>query len=134
MARFFLPATALGFAAEALDTQLDDAPTYEFGGLEYGPASLAVTLLLIWPTFATSIRRFHDLNMTGWWTISYLPLYMWMPTSFDFGEIARLTGIQKLLLFGWAITAMAGVILGLAQLFVPGKRGENRFGSDPLAK
>ncbi len=99
-----------------------------FLGQVYSPISAVVTALVAWPSIATSIRRFHDLNMTGWWAALMIPLY-WLP---DFTAYFNKSLVEQAVIIGWAICAFVCVLLGLAQLFVRGTIGPNRFGHDPI--
>ena len=75
---------------------------------------LFAILILVWPFVAITVKRLHDLNLSGWWALLILAI----PFA------ARLIGISPstLLLFGF-------LLLGT----VSGKSGDNRFGADPRA-
>ena len=60
-----------------------------------------VNLVLLWPTLAISVKRWHDRDKSGWWV-----LVMLVPVV------------------GWVV---ALVVNG----FLPGTQGPNRFGSEP---
>jgi uncharacterized membrane protein YhaH (DUF805 family) len=63
-----------------------------------------VNLALAWPVIAVSAKRWHDYNRSGWWALVNL-----VPP------------------IGWLVSlALNG--------FIPGTRGPNKFGPDPLAK
>ncbi|WP_425484417.1 DUF805 domain-containing protein [Desulfoluna butyratoxydans] len=51
---------------------------YYFRGLGYslGTGTIRVfNLLIIWPAIATSVKRLHDLNRSGWWfLLNLIPL------------------------------------------------------------
>lgn len=130
-----LPMIAIALAVGAAEVFLfPDAPTFKIGGSEYTHLTFALSLLLLWPSFATSIRRFHDLNMTGWWAALSAPMYFWSPPSLNPARILESPGSEQAIAAGWILASAAAVVLGLAQLFVPGRRGDNRFGPDPLAR
>lgn len=62
-----------------------------------------VALLIIWPSLAISIKRWHDRDKSGWWVlIGFIPLV---------GPI-------------WALVETG---------FLPGTPGTNEYGPDPLA-
>jgi uncharacterized membrane protein YhaH (DUF805 family) len=61
----------------------------------FAPRLLAAAISM-WPLAAISVKRLHDISLSGWW----LPVF-------------------------W----LAGFVLGI----IPGRRGSNRFGDDPLA-
>jgi len=78
------------------------------------PKMLVATMLL-WPLIAIAAKRLHDLNRSGWWLL-VLPAI---------SAAARLSGLDR-----WSVTFwIALVVLGA----IPGTRGDNRFGADPLA-
>lgn len=57
-----------------------------------------VMLALIWPLLAVNVKRWHDLDMAGWWVLlSLVPL------------------------LGWPVTLIANG-------FLPGTQGPNRYG------
>ena len=73
------------------------------------------SILMLWPLVAIYVKRLHDLNLSGWWLL-VLPAIM---------LLAGMAGIER-----WSLATWLGVIvLG----FVPGVRGDNRFGVDPIA-
>ena len=61
---------------------LGDA-TYAGAGTMFTPISTIVGLALIIPSLALSVRRFHDMDRTGWWLL------------------IALTGIGTLVIFFW---------------------------------
>ena len=65
-------------------------------------ASQVVTVLLLWPSVAVSIKRWHDRDHSGWWVLVMLVPFV-----------------------GWLV---ALVVNGL----LPGTAGPNRHGPDPL--
>jgi uncharacterized membrane protein YhaH (DUF805 family) len=71
------------------------------------------SILVLWPILAIYAKRLHDLDLSAWWLLALpvVTLVGWM------------VGI-------WNLSTWLGVIvLG----FVPGMRGDNRFGADPIA-
>ncbi len=73
------------------------------GEWAFSGISAVISLLLLWPWFAIAVKRFHDRDQSGWWSlIGLVPLI---------GQI-------------WLL-----VVLG----FLKGSSGDNRFGPDPLA-
>ena len=63
-----------------------------------------VNLLLAWPFIAISVKRLHDYDFRGWW----------MLVNF--------------------VPAIGSLAMLVANGFVPGTPGPNRFGADPLAR
>ncbi|WP_366146615.1 DUF805 domain-containing protein [uncultured Pseudokineococcus sp.] len=52
-----------------------------FGGRMEDPApiSLALTLALLLPSLAVTVRRLHDIDRTGWWIlIALIPIIGWI--------------------------------------------------------
>jgi uncharacterized membrane protein YhaH (DUF805 family) len=86
-----------------------------------------VTPIAAWCSAATSIKRLHDRNRSGWWTIPFLvvpPLY----SQFE----GRLGASLATSLFAVMVSTLW--IWGFVELFIlKGTTGPNRFGSDPLA-
>lgn len=64
--------------------------------------SIPFALIVLWPSLAVEVKRWHDRDKTGWWLlINFVPLI---------GAI-------------WALIETG---------FKEGTQGENRFGNDPL--
>ena len=74
--------------------------TLMFGGIGY--------VALILPSIAVTVRRFHDVNLSGWWVLA----------SFLLGAMP---------LVGW-LASVAVLVVTLLK----GSAGQNRFGPDPL--
>jgi uncharacterized membrane protein YhaH (DUF805 family) len=103
----------LGIFGEALNGNADPELTQDFN---LGRSGIFALLLMvcfllanILPNIMLSIRRFHDLNQTGWLVLLF----------FVVGQIPIL-----------------GTLSGLANLIwfiMPGTDGSNKYGPDPLA-
>jgi uncharacterized membrane protein YhaH (DUF805 family) len=78
------------------------------------PATAAV-LIVGWPLIAVFVKRLHDLNVSGWWMVAMLAL----------SPVSKMVGVDVLILYLVPI-----ILLGLFR----GTAGDNRFGSDPLAR
>lgn len=65
-------------------------------------AETTVNVLLIWPAVAVSVKRWHDRNKAGWWVLVNLIPFV-----------------------GWLWALVENG-------FLPGTKGANRFGDDPL--
>ena len=66
------------------------------------PLVLLAALVFMWPTLAVYVKRWHDRNRSGWWTLlSFIPLIGQLWTFVELG-------------------------------FLRGTRGGNRFGIDPI--
>ena len=98
-------------------------------GLAPRHADMVVNLLLFWPTLAVSVKRWHDRNKSGWWTL----VFLWAP-----GVTDRLSNkvIEESAI--WWILFLIGAVLslwGLIELgFRRGTDGENDYGPDPIRK
>jgi uncharacterized membrane protein YhaH (DUF805 family) len=60
-----------------------------------------VNVVLLWPTLAVSIKRWHDRDKSGWWVL-----------------------VMLLPLVGWIVALVANG-------FLPGTAGSNRHGPEP---
>lgn len=73
--------------------------------LKIGPslASLIIICVFLYPHLAISVKRWHDLDKSGWWVLVFLiPIIGWFWGLYECG-------------------------------FKKGTSGENQFGPDPLA-
>ena len=68
--------------------------------------------IILWPLLTMYVKRLHDLGFSGWWLLGF------------FAAAAILDGIVPKGYLGVALMLIIG--------FVPGRRGDNRFGPDPL--
>lgn len=75
---------------------------------------LFAILTLIWPFVAITVKRLHDLNLSGWWALLALAI----PFA------ARLIGVHPSTLLLMSFVLLASL---------PGSSGNNRFGVDPRA-
>src|SRR5262249_59241889 len=50
--------------------------------------SLAIELVLLYPTLAITIKRLHDLDLSGWWSVVF-----WLPSAVNYAStLAGLSG------------------------------------------
>jgi uncharacterized membrane protein YhaH (DUF805 family) len=104
-------------------------------GRETSPAHLLLmffegvgTLVFVWIYLATSIKRLHDRDKGGWWTIAYFVIPGLYSQFQD-----RLPNSYLVLPF--AIGVFALMIAGFVDLYcLRGTRWTNRFGPNPLPK
>lgn len=69
-------------------------------GTDPNVGSLLINLLILWPAFAISIKRWHDRDKSGWWVlINFIPVIGWI----------------------WALVENG---------FLRGTQGPNRYGED----
>lgn len=88
--------------------------------------ALVVSLVLILPNIAVSVRRMHDINRSGWWIVSPwigFPIAI-LGGALDSGAISLLA---ILVMIGFSITV-------LVFNFLEGTPGPNRFGPDPKGR
>jgi uncharacterized membrane protein YhaH (DUF805 family) len=78
------------------------SPAAVFGGL--GLIGWLVSLILLWPALANSVKRCHDRNKSGWWL-----LLMWLASFTIIGAL-------------WPLIELG---------FLDGTPGPNRFGASP---
>ncbi len=67
-----------------------------------------------WPMATLYVKRLHDMNVSGWWLVA-MPLLSWLASTLNASSLQY---------------TMWACIFGLGML--PGTRGDNQFGSDPL--
>jgi uncharacterized membrane protein YhaH (DUF805 family) len=84
------------------------------------------TPLFVWVYLATSVKRLHDRDRSGWWMV----LFFVVPGLYgQFEDRLGDTIIVSLLGFAmFGLTIFGGVTL----YFLKGNPGSNRFGADPL--
>ena len=69
-----------------------------------------------WVAWTASIRRLHDLNLSGWWSLVVL-----LPSLFASSPSIAIN----------LVAAVAGIVWWGFLLFTPGKADSNRFGPSP---
>ncbi len=104
-------------------------------GKEASPAHLVLvffhasaTLIFSWVYLATSIKRLHDRDKSGWWITPYFVI----PGLYgQFGD--RLPDFGWMLPLPWVAVFL--MIAGFVELYcLKGTRWPNRFGPNPLPK
>jgi uncharacterized membrane protein YhaH (DUF805 family) len=85
------------------------------------------TPLFLWVYLATSVKRLHDRDKSGWWIVVFFVL----PCLYSqFGD--RLGDSWGTMLFG--LSAFVFSVWGFIEMYcLRGSRRTNRFGADPLA-
>jgi uncharacterized membrane protein YhaH (DUF805 family) len=84
------------------------------------------TPLFGWVYFATSIKRLHDRDKSGWWMVPFLVapvLYDHLTERFDLSYAALPLGLVAFVFMIWGFVEM---------YCLKGSRKTNRFGSNPL--
>lgn len=97
-------------------------------------AETVIGLILIIPALAGYVRRFHDMNASGWWVLVLLPLVPWnfyrsYRVNFTALNPEWLNQPDPMAGLGWWLVP-SGIAL-LMVLFMPGTRGANPHGPDP---
>jgi uncharacterized membrane protein YhaH (DUF805 family) len=91
-------------------------------------ANLFAVTTFFWMFLATSIKRLHDRDRSGWWIVPFFGLL-----SF-FSNIQERLG-ESIFTFPVDLALFVLCIWGLVELgFLPGSPGANRFGPNPLGK
>lgn len=110
-----------------------------------GVVTLLVNLALLVPYISVSVRRLHDLNLSGFWLWYLNPVglpVIFMVYLLDLDKASNLVidKIQKIgsVWLGWILTWLfwpigAGFTLFLLFLY-DGKKADNDFGPNPYAK
>jgi len=83
--------------------------------------------LFLWIYMATSIKRLHDRDKSGWWMVPFFVapgLYQQFGDRLGDPVIDTLIGVVAIGLSIWGVVEM---------YFLKGTEGPNRFGADPLA-
>jgi uncharacterized membrane protein YhaH (DUF805 family) len=95
-------------------------------------AATPIAAIGIWFLAATTIKRLHDRDKSGWWIIVFfiVPGLLGRIVDKIDGESYLATGF----VFSLAFAALSLHAWGIVELlFLKGIRGPNRFGPDPLA-
>lgn len=101
-----------------------------------------VTLGLLLPTLAVSVRRLHDSGLTGWWLLAPIGLVILGFGSFIGGFAAIIVpaflgnapgsvGLSTALFAAGALLLLAGAVLSLVLMLRRSTPGPNRFGPYP---
>ncbi len=100
---------------------------------------LVVTLATIWVNIATTAKRLHDRNRSGWWVVAVIVVgrlsYVYYGLFFGLHFGVDLSIARELLLLTFAVALpllQTWVVIEL--FFLIGTDGPNRFGPDPLAR
>jgi len=104
-------------------------------GKEASPAHLVLTffhaagtLVFAWAYLATSIKRLHDRDRSGWWVV---PFFVFPGLYSQFQD--RLP--DSYIVFAFALVAFVLIIWGFVEIYcLKGTRWTNRFGPNPLPK
>ncbi|HEV2212994.1 MAG TPA: DUF805 domain-containing protein, partial [Gammaproteobacteria bacterium] len=84
---------------------------------------LAIEVFIWAMSIVFAVRRLHDLNASGYWTLLYVPVIV---TAFAWGLSHSPTSLRAYL-----FCALGGLVFALILLFTPGTAGDNRYGPPP---
>ncbi len=77
----------------------------------------------IWATIAVSVKRLHDINLSGWWyLITVIPTLLEIIVGIVSGEESTVYLIIV------SISALCGLALFIMNGFIPGTKGGNTYG------
>jgi uncharacterized membrane protein YhaH (DUF805 family) len=82
----------------------------------------------IWTYAATTIKRLHDRNRSGWWIVPFFVV------PILFGKIGDRLGDSNAAFFIGLVAFVLSVWSFVETFCLKGTRGPNWFGSDPLAR
>ena len=106
------------------------------GGPPTGAPNVPAALVMLagfavatWISLATSVKRLHDLGVSGWWIV---PLFLASMAGSAVSNVAPPGGLEGFVLMLVGLTLTFGPIIYLGA--VPGQAGENRFGPDPRSE
>jgi len=85
-------------------------------------ATLGITVLNV----LVAIRRLHDMNASGWWSIVQIPIALLNPNVI---EALHLTGLTLAIV---VVLYLVIVLYALVLMLMPGTADENRFGPPPV--
>ena len=106
-----------------------------------GPVEGVVNVAILWPQVALTTKRFHDRGMSGWWQLLF-NIAIAAGGVFAYSALLE-AGVERglpipdnlyppLLIGGGML-----VVFGFAELvilgFLPGTKGANKYGDDPLS-
>jgi uncharacterized membrane protein YhaH (DUF805 family) len=105
-----------------------DPETAALISLLFHIAGTPISVVAIWFLTATTIKRLHDRNKSGWWIVAFFiaPALL--------GNLVDRLDDESYVAFALALVAFGFYAWGFVELlFFKGKSGPNRFGPDPLA-
>lgn len=81
--------------------------------------------ILVTGILSLTVRRLHDLGLSGWWIIMITIVYLGAHTLASEQYVQNYAGVAL-------IAMVANIIVYITLGFCRGTRGENKFGPDPL--
>ena len=89
---------------------------------DMGIAQLVAFLALLLPFVAVSVRRLHDAGRSGFWL-----LFLYLPYL-----VFQVAGPREAAQQAAAGAFLIGALVVFIQWVLPGEKGDNRFGPNPL--
>ena len=122
------PTGSLGFSTSDLFKLLDPDSyrSLRTAGLPLLLVKVVGTPLVLWVYLATSIKRLHDRDKSGWWMVPFFAMpgiFNELADRFEYSHAAMALGLAAFVLFLWGFVEM---------YCLKGSRKTNRFGPDPL--
>jgi uncharacterized membrane protein YhaH (DUF805 family) len=96
-------------------------------------------LTMLWINTATTVKRLHDRNRSGWWALAVLIVnrlsYVFYGLFFglSFGTDLPVARELLLVMFALALSLLQTWVV-IELFFMTGTDGPNRFGADPLSQ
>lgn len=88
--------------------------------------------MLFIPFLSLTVRRLHDRNMTGWWGVSLVVVYL-NANNWFFLKLSPYLSLPDHQLFRGVVVFFSVCTYALLiSLSKTGTRGPNRFGADPM--
>lgn len=96
--------------------------------------AIPVYIAIVWASICVAAKRFHDRNWSGWWVLYFILISLAI-TVVQYGAM-YLLGAEGLGSIIAMICGLASIAVAIWQLvllgFLPGDKGPNQYGSDPL--
>ncbi|MDP1882255.1 MAG: DUF805 domain-containing protein [Bradyrhizobium sp.] len=104
-----------------------------------GEALRVVAIAMVWINTATTVKRLHDHDRSGWWAIAVLFVnllsyaYFGLFLGLYFGVDISITRELLLVMLAVALPLLQTWVV-IELFFLMGSDGRNRFGPDPLSQ
>jgi uncharacterized membrane protein YhaH (DUF805 family) len=123
---FYLGSVILNFLAGLLDGALGTSEII----------SGAVSLALLLPSLAVTVRRLHDTDRSGWWLLAFVAVFGVIGAMAVLGgpSLGQSFGSTAGMFTFMMVAVLAMLAVGITMLVFmvqEGTEGENRYGSDP---
>jgi uncharacterized membrane protein YhaH (DUF805 family) len=106
----------------------DPASNAKLGYFLLRAAETPIAIFSLWFLAATTIKRLHDRDKSGWWIVAFLIAPTLLRSIADKLDESSAAAVVL------TLAAMVLTVWGFVELlFIQGTRGPNRFGPDPRA-